>query len=292
MADGLDNTVSLRDQGGNVARLKRGWGYVTIVTLLRPLLMLLTKRDWSGIERIPKTGGCVLAANHVSEIDPLMFGHFVNDQGRWPRFLGKAEVFKVPIVGRIVASAGQIPVYRKSSHATKAFSAAVDEVNKGELVVVYPEGTISRDPDLWPMVGRLGAARIALSTGCPVIPCAQWGPNEVLAPYARKPSFFPRKTMQIRVGETVYLADLHGQELTPAVLEEATDRIMAAITAILEEIRGAKAPETRFNPRAHGIAEIGNPNDPRNKHRPTSQPALPTDELPIEGRSGQEGGAA
>jgi hypothetical protein len=117
------------------------------------------------------------------------------------------------------------------------------------------------------MIGKPGAARIALATGCPVIPCAQWGPNELLAPYARKPKLFPRKTMRITAGAPVDLSDLVGRPLTPAVLREATDRIMLTITRLLEEIRGETAPTGRFDPREHGIAEIGNPYDPHNRNR-------------------------
>jgi 1-acyl-sn-glycerol-3-phosphate acyltransferase len=238
------------------------------VTVLRPLITALTKREWLGVDNIPADGGCVLAVNHVSEFDPVPFGHFVYDNGRLPRYLGKAEVFAVPLLGRVLRSAGQIPVYRKSDDASRAFSAAVDAVRRGEAVVVYPEGTLSRDPGLWPMVGKTGAARIALMTGCPVIPCAQWGPQEILAPYARRPHLLPRKTMRISAGAPVDLTDIAAGELTNAGLHVATARIMAAITELLEEIRGESAPADRFDPRAHGVADIGNPNDPRNKNIP------------------------
>ncbi len=242
-----------------MAKQRRGWALALVVALLRRPLMLLTKRDWRGAEHLPTNGGCVLATNHVSELDPIPFGHFVIDNGRLPRFLGKAEVFAVPVIGRIVTSAGQIPVHRKTTDAAKAFSAAVAAVNAGECVVVYPEGTISRDPDLWPMVGKTGAARIALTTGSPIIPCAQWGPNHLLPPYARKPDLLPRKTMHVWAGPPVELSDLQGKPLSPAVLGEATVRIMTAITALLEQIRGQNAPSERFNPRASGVPDIGNP---------------------------------
>jgi 1-acyl-sn-glycerol-3-phosphate acyltransferase len=258
-----------------VAKQRRGWALDFVVTFLRPPVMLLTKRDWRGAEHLPKQGGCLLAANHVSEFDPIPFGHFVIDNGRLPRFLGKAEVFAVPVIGKIVTSAGQIPVNRKTTDAAKAFGSAVAAVAAGECVVVYPEGTISRDPGLWPMVGKSGAARIALATGCPVIPCAQWGPQHLLAPYARKPSLFPRKTMHVWAGPPVDLDDLQGQPQSSAVLAEATSRIMAAITALLEQIRGEQAPTERFNPRKAGVPETGNPN------RPTPPPpARPGDSAP------------
>lgn len=245
-----------------------GWAMTLMVALLHRPLMLITARDWRGTENLPAEGGCVVVTNHVSEVDPVTFGHFIIDNGRLPRFLGKAEVFKVPVLGQILTSAKQIPVYRKTTDAAQAFRAAVAAVEAGECVIVYPEGTLSRDPDMWPMTGKSGAARIALTTGCPVIPCAQWGPNELLPPYARKPALLPRKVMRVRAGAPVDLSDLQEKRVTPAVLREATERIMAAITALLEDIRGGQAPSSRFDSKAAGMADIGNPHKPQNKHIP------------------------
>lgn len=249
-----------------MARRKRGWAFAFCVFVLRRPLMLLTKRDWRGAEHLP-SGGCVIACNHVSEFDPIPVAHFLYDNGRLSRFLGKAEVFAVPGVGAILTSAGQIPVFRKTSDAAKAFSAAVAAVEKGECVVVYVEGTITRDPGLWPMVGKTGAARIALTTGCPVIPLAQWGPQDVLAPYARKPRLLPRKTMQMLAGPPVDLSPYFGAELSPATLGAATTAIVDDVTGLLEQIRGEQAPATRFDPRVAGVVEIGNPNRPKRKPR-------------------------
>ncbi len=236
-----------------MAKQSRGWALTLVIALLRSPLMLITKRDWRGAANLPQQGGCLVVTNHVSEFDPVPFGHFIVDNGRLPRFLGKAEVFAVPVVGKIITSAGQIPVNRRTTDAAKALAAAVAAVQAGECVVVYPEGTISRDPGLWPMTGKTGAARIALTTGCPVIPCAQWGPQEVLAPYARRPSLLPRKTMRVWAGPPVELDDLQGGPLTAAVLVEATTRIMSAITGLLEQIRGDQAPVQRFDPRKAGL---------------------------------------
>lgn len=250
-----------------MARRKLGWAFGLCVLILRRPLLMLTRRDWRGGERLPRSGGCILAVNHVSEFDPIPFAHFVYDNGRIPRFLGKAEIFKVPVVGAILTNAGQLPVYRNTTDAAKAFSAAVAAVEAGECVVVYVEGTISRDPDLWPMVGRTGAARIALATGCPAIPCAQWGPQDVLAPYGRRLRLLPRKLMHMRVGSPVDLSRWQGRPLTPEVLRGATDAVIADITRLLEEIRGRRAPVARFDPRVAGVAETGNPNGPRIGHR-------------------------
>ncbi len=239
-------------------RRKLGWAFRFCVLLLRRPLLLLTRRDWKGGEHLPRSGGCVVAANHVSEFDPVPFAHFIYDSGRVPRFLGKAEVFNVPVVGAVLSNAGQIPVYRQSTDAAKAFSAAVAAVERGECVIVYVEGTITRDPGMWPMVGKTGAARIALTTNCPVIPAAQWGPQHVLAPYARKPRLFPRKLMQMRAGPPVDLAAYQGQgRLSPSTLRGATEVIMADIVHLLEDIRGEKAPATPFDPRSSSVSGGG-----------------------------------
>ncbi len=122
------------------------------VTVLRRPLMLLTKRDWRGGEHIPREGGCVLAVNHVSEFDPLPFAHFVYDHGRLPRFLGKAEVFKVPVVGRILTQRRPDPGLPQERRCLEGVLVRPSPPStQGECVVVYPEGTISTDPDLWPM---------------------------------------------------------------------------------------------------------------------------------------------
>jgi 1-acyl-sn-glycerol-3-phosphate acyltransferase len=240
----------------------RGWAFGFCVALAEPLLRLLTKQRWVDGEKIPAHGGCVVVGNHVSHLDPLTFAHFVYGQGRIVRFLAKAEVLDLPVLGRLLRATGQIPVYRMTTDASRAFSAAVAAVEDGKCVAVYPEGTLTRQPDLWPMVGKTGAARIALASGAPVIPIAQWGAQEILWPYASRPRLFPRKTIRMKAGDPVDLDDLRGQKLTPDVLRQATDRILDAITKELEDIRGEKAPTERFDARRHGVRQIGNPNDP------------------------------
>lgn len=231
-------------------RQELGFWYRFVAAIVRPVLMLLTKRHWTGAEHLPPVGtGVVVAPNHVSHVDPLTIAHFLWDNGRAPRFLGKEGVFRVPLLGPIIKACGQIPVYRETRDATKAYRAAVEAIGQGECVGVYPEGTITRDPGLWPMTGKTGAARIALATGCDVIPVAQWGPNEVLAPYSKRPRLVPRKTMRISAGPPVDLSDLTGQPITSGLLEEATERIMAAISDQLAGIREETPPAVRYNPR-------------------------------------------
>ncbi len=231
---------------------KLGFWFGLAVLLLRPWLMVFTKRDWQGGEHLhpggavpgPSGPGIVVTPNHISWFDPLVMAHFLYDNGRPPRLLGKEAVFRIPVLGRIIVGAGQIPVHRESRDAGAAVASAVSAVRAGECVVVYPEGTITRDPDLWPMQGKTGAARIALATGAPVIPVAQWGPQDVMAPYTKHFRLLPRKTMHVRAGAPVDLSDLAGRPLDAATLRIATDRITTSLTELLAEVRGEPVPTT------------------------------------------------
>jgi 1-acyl-sn-glycerol-3-phosphate acyltransferase len=226
---------------------------------LRALMMLLTRRDWRGAEHFPSTGGFVVCPNHISYVDPFAFAHFLYDNGYPPFFLAKSEIFKIPILGRLIAAAQQIPVRRGTSQVAAAFSAAVTAIQDGKCVPIFPEGTLTRDPQMWPMTARTGAARVALTTRCPVIPVAQWGPQEIQGPYAKALHLFPLKTMRMLAGPPVNLSDLYDRTQDAATLNEATARILDAITRQLETIRGEKAPAIRFDSRTAGVAEIGNP---------------------------------
>jgi 1-acyl-sn-glycerol-3-phosphate acyltransferase len=253
-------------------RQKRGWAWTIAVPIVKPVLLMVTKPHWVDGEKIPAEGGCIVVFNHISEVDPLIAAHIMYDHGRLPRYLAKANLFKNRLLGFFLRAAGQIPVQRLSKNAAGAFDAAVEAVRRGELVVVYPEGTITRDPDLWPMVGKSGAARIALETQCPVIPIGQWGAQEVLAPYARKPDLFPRKRIEMKVGDPVDLSDLYELERTPAVVNQATERIMAVLTDLVEQVRGGTAPAERFDPRKAGVAQIGNPKKSKRKKQTQQVP--------------------
>ena len=248
---------------------RRGVALGVCVALLWPPMMLLTRRRWRGAENLP-TGGFVLAANHISHADPFFFAHFVHDSGYAPHFLAKASVLQLPVVGRLLRATGQIAVHREHANAAQAYRDAVIAVRQGRSVIVYPEGTLTRDPDLWPMVGRTGAARIALESGCPVIPCAQWGAHEMLPPYGRRPRLRPRACNQVLAGPPVALDDLQRQPVTTEVLYEATERIMAAITELLGQLRGQTPPPVRFDPRSEGVPMTGNPTGPR-RRRPGPQ---------------------
>ncbi|HEX2808914.1 MAG TPA: lysophospholipid acyltransferase family protein, partial [Kineosporiaceae bacterium] len=227
------------------------------VALVRPPLTVITRRDWRGAEHLPMDRGFIACSNHVSHVDPFTFAHFLYLNGCPPRFLAKNDVFKIPVLGRIVAGAGQIPVYRETADAGKAFSVAVDAVRAGECVAIFPEATLTRDPRLWPMVGKTGAARIALTTGCPVIPVAQWGAQDIFAPYGSQLHLLPRRTVRVWAGPPVDLSAFEGLPLDAATLRGATDAILDRLTTMLAELRGEQPPAHRWDPRHHGQPRIG-----------------------------------
>ena len=198
---------------------------------------------------MPQTGGVIFVANHISNADPLAVGQFPGVLGRWPRFLAKASVFEIPLVGRIIAARGQIPVQRASTHSKDAPDSRRTSHRASRALVIYPEGTITEIPTYWPMRGKTGAARLAFTTGCPVVPIGQWGAHELMP--GLKPSIprlFPRKTLRVAAGDPVQLDDLREKPVTVVTLDLATTRIMDAVAVLVAELRGATPPAHRYDP--------------------------------------------
>lgn len=230
-----------------------GIWYRFAAILVKPVTTALVKPDWRGWEQLPEEGGFLAVVNHNSLIDPLVYAHWQYNSGRPPRMLGKSSLFSVPFIGFMLRKTGQIPVFRDSTDAAHAFRAAIEAVEQGQCVQFYPEGTLTRDPNLWPMTGKSGAARVALMTGAPVIPVAHWGAHEIIPPYGRggkgKFNLLPRHRVTVAAGPPVDLSKYQGQELTAKVLQEATEDIMAAITEVLAQIRDEQPPAERYDMR-------------------------------------------
>ena len=225
-----------------------------------PFVSYLAKIRITGREKLPAQGAFVLAPNHYSEFDPLIVAVAVWRMKRLPRFMAKESLFRIPVLGSILRATGMIPVARTSSAAAakQTMAQSRDLVEHGRGVIVYPEGTLTRDPELWPMRGKSGAVRLALAGDIPLIPMAQWGTHKIMGRYQKGLSLWPpRKPVQIIVGDPVDLSDLRERATEPAALNEATRRLMAAITALLEQARGEKAPAERWNPADHGQKETG-----------------------------------
>jgi 1-acyl-sn-glycerol-3-phosphate acyltransferase len=222
-----------------------------------PIMSIAVRFKVINPEKLPRRGAFIVSPNHYSEIDPVMIGMVSWHLGRMPRFLAKGSLFTVPVVGWLLRKSGQVPVERAGVRGSAPLQAAQQIVDDGRIVIIYPEGSLTRDPDLWPMRGKTGAARMALEHDIPVIPVAHWGTQAVMARYGKKISFFPRKTVTVKFGDPVDLSAFRGRNLDSATLSEATAVIMDAITALLEDLRGEKAPENRWNPADHDQKETG-----------------------------------
>lgn len=222
-------------------------GYMVLRGILRPLVVRLTKPHWSGMEHLPAEGGFIVVGNHVTNADPASFGHFMVDNHVPVKMLAKSELFKIPGFGKLIRSAGMIPVERGTAAAGDSLRAAKEALANGEVIGIFPEGTLTHDPDGWPMRGKTGAARLALETGVPVIPVAQWGIHRIMPRHTGKIATLRKQRVDVKAGPPVDLSDLMGQEITGPVLREATDRIMAEIRRLLGEIRGEEPPEHEWN---------------------------------------------
>lgn len=227
-----------------LTRRRRGSGFWfgTAISALWPVAMFGTRIGFRGGEHLPRTGGVLLACNHVSFSDPIFDVAFTICHGRMPRFLAKAELWRVPVVRHVLAGGGHIPVERASARATDAYRAAIAAIERGEVVAFYPEGSYTDDPDGWPMAAKNGIGRIALVTGAPVIPVVNWGTQDVLAPHTAWPRLLPRRRVSVVAGPPVDLSRWLGGPRTRTAIDGATAAIMADVTALLAEVRGEQPP--------------------------------------------------
>lgn len=192
--------------------------------------------------RIPRNGGALLVLNHVSHFDPVVDAVFVHRQRRVPRFMAKASLFSIPVLKQILVGSGGIPVYRGTTSAGDALREAHRTLREGKIVVIYPEGTITKDPDGWMKHSYTGVARLALENDVPVIPIARWGTNLILDGYRKKFRPFPRKTVEFHVGEPIDLAKYRALPQSGSIRREVTDLIADEVTTLLAELRGEEPP--------------------------------------------------
>jgi 1-acyl-sn-glycerol-3-phosphate acyltransferase len=173
--------------------------------IIVPALLILGRYTFRHPEKLPANGAFIMTPNHYTDFDPLVSAYAIWKHGRVPRYLAKASLFKVPILGAAMRATGQIPVERAGGGADP-LAAAGGFLKKQFALIIYPEGTLTRDPDLWPMRGKFGAARLALQYDVPVIPMATWGAQRVLPRWSKRLSVFPRKPIEVIFGDPVDLS--------------------------------------------------------------------------------------
>lgn len=248
------NKTGMNTEGKPYSQL---WRMISVI-VLAPLLRVLIRNKYEGQENIPRKGGVILAPNHLSYVDWGTDALFFYRSGRYPTFMIKSGAFKVPFVGWFLLKAGQLPVYRGASDAALVLKAAEKRITQGAAVIVYPEGTATRDPQLWPMVAKTGVARLALATGAPVIPVAHWGTDDILHYGDKKPKLFPRKTVRTIAGPPVDLSEWAGQERSAKALHAATEKIMREITALVAQLRGETPPAVPYDMK-HPVSRTDSP---------------------------------
>lgn len=233
-------------QGARLRRERSGGWVWFAAAFFYPICRLLAKRINRGTERMPARGPVILVMNHISHLDPVYDAVFVHKQRRTPHFLAKSSLWDKRFVGKVMTGTGQIPVFRGTMQARESLKHAGDALEKGGVVIVYPEGTITRDPDGWPMTSRTGVGWLTLDNldkDPLVLPAARWGTLSILDIYKKKFRIFPRARISTTIGEPVDLSKYQGLPVTNTLAREVTDLLMHKVMDLLGEIRGETPPE-------------------------------------------------
>jgi 1-acyl-sn-glycerol-3-phosphate acyltransferase len=198
-----------------------------------------------------RRGPLILAANHLTPVDPIVLTAACQRRRIAPRIMATGGLFRAPMVGTAMRHFGHLRVDRRTPHVGQAVQTAADAVTAGSVVLVYPEGRMGLDPHMWPERGKTGTARLALTTGAPVVPVAHWGSHEV-APYST-PKGLPRAlaralrrrpVIRVHFGAPVELTDIDPER--PGAALRATARIIDALTDALAPLRPDEPHQPRY----------------------------------------------
>lgn len=241
------------------AEKRRPSFFWVLASLILPIWSCMVRYRFTPDSKLPNTGPFIMSPNHYSEIDPIAMGAAIWHLGRLPRFMAKESLFRVPVFGWLLKATGQIPVKREGAVRSNGnpMGAAEELIRREAAVIVYPEGTLTRDPDLWPMRGKSGAVRLALETGIPLIPAAHWGTQKLMPRYGKGIHPFPRKTIEVAVGEPLDLSKFEGRDIDQKIVNEATVMLMNEITRLLAGLRNETPPAELWDPAKHKQSETG-----------------------------------
>jgi 1-acyl-sn-glycerol-3-phosphate acyltransferase len=173
-----------------------------------------------GTENIPKKGGAILAPNHISYFDPPVVGMGTIRQ---THYMAKEELFKPRLLGAWMRGVGAFPV-RRGTADRKSIRQAIEFLEKGEIVCIFPEGT--RSPDGKLQKAELGIGLIAMKSRAPILPMAIIDTDKVLPPDSKKFHLYPIKVVY---GAPMTFPDLYDAEDSRGAMEEIGRRVMAAI---------------------------------------------------------------
>ncbi|MBA3763883.1 MAG: 1-acyl-sn-glycerol-3-phosphate acyltransferase [Actinobacteria bacterium] len=191
---------------------------------------------YEGLEHIAPTGPAIVACNHISYLDPLTNASAIMKAGRRPRFLAKDDLFHIPLVGRAFTGAKQIPVVRGTGDATAALHAAERSIAEGEVVVIYPEGSVTRRPDHLPMQGKTGVVRLSLATGVPITPLVSWGSHAVWQK-SGKGSLKLGRPVWLRAGPAIDLTGRREEADDVEAVRAMLSQVMQILTDMVEGLR-------------------------------------------------------
>jgi len=236
--------------GAWTAPSRRERTYRALLRAVRFLLHVCTRRRTHAAELLPPSGPVIVVGNHLSVADAFVLATAVARRGRRIRMLGTAGLFGAPVIGGLLRAAGFIPVHRWSPDPASALAPARAALAAGQCIGLYPEGAITRHPDLWPARGKTGVVRLALDTGAPVVPLAQWGTHRLVGVEGTRwrALFSPltRPRVDVGFGAPLDLRTLLGvgsaQEATAEQLRRGADAVMDALVGELAALRGQRPP--------------------------------------------------
>lgn len=217
-------------------KLAEPW-FRAVTTVLRPSLAFWFNWNMEGMEHVPPSGPLLVACNHISELDPLCQGLFLVRAGRRPRYLAKSDLLENWLLRRALHGARQIPVYRGTGDRGPV-EAAVKGLREGECVVIYPEATLTKNPDYSPMPGKTGIARIAFEADAPVLPIAVWGSHRALPRRGEEKSFKFGRPILVKAAPAIDLSEYADRGVDdPTAVREATDHVMGELSRLVAELR-------------------------------------------------------